>query len=112
MKSVFNSLPNNKILALSKLKAFADDMFNVVQMMQFFLDRVENNVGKGENAGYIENIAGKGLSAFSPFPAMFSKGLFFRVKKTQDLCVNSLPNDKFLDWSKFKAFADDKLNVG
>ena len=22
-----------------------------------------------------------------------------------------LPNDKFLDWSKFKAFADDKINV-
>ena len=24
---------------------------------------------------------------------------------------NSLPNDKILDWSKFKAFADDKINV-
>ena len=24
---------------------------------------------------------------------------------------NSLPNDKILDWSKFKAFADDKMNV-
>ena len=24
---------------------------------------------------------------------------------------NSLPNNKILDWSKFKAFADDKLNV-
>ena len=23
---------------------------------------------------------------------------------------NSLPNDKILDWSKFKAFADDKIN--
>ena len=23
----------------------------------------------------------------------------------------SLPNDKFYDWSKFKAFADDKINV-
>ena len=21
------------------------------------------------------------------------------------------PNDKYLDWSKFKAFADDKINV-
>ena len=27
------------------------------------------------------------------------------------LCINSLPNDKILDWSKFKAFADDKINV-
>ena len=25
---------------------------------------------------------------------------------------NSLPNNKILDWSKFKAFADDKVNVG
>ena len=24
---------------------------------------------------------------------------------------NSLPNDKTLDWSKLKAFADDKINV-
>ena len=23
---------------------------------------------------------------------------------------NTLPNDKFLDWSKFKALADDKIN--
>ena len=24
---------------------------------------------------------------------------------------NSLPNDKILDWSKLKAFADDKINI-
>ena len=24
---------------------------------------------------------------------------------------NSLPNDKILDWSKLKAFADDKIKV-
>ena len=24
---------------------------------------------------------------------------------------NSLPNDKKLDWAKFRAFADDKINV-
>ena len=24
---------------------------------------------------------------------------------------NSFPDDKILDWSKFKAFADDKINV-
>ena len=24
--------------------------------------------------------------------------------------LNFLPNDNFLDWTKFKAFADDKLN--
>ena len=25
--------------------------------------------------------------------------------------INLLPNHKFLDWSKLKAFADDKINV-
>ena len=27
------------------------------------------------------------------------------------LCTDSLPNDKFSDSSKLKAFADDKINV-
>ena len=27
------------------------------------------------------------------------------------LFINSLPNGKFLDWSKWKALADDKINV-
>ena len=25
--------------------------------------------------------------------------------------LNSLPNEKFIDWSKLKAFADDEINV-
>ena len=28
-----------------------------------------------------------------------------------DVLFNSLPDDKTLDWSKFKAFADDKINA-
>ena len=47
-----NSLPNDKILDLSKLKAFADINFNVTKMMISVFERVEKNVGKGENAGY------------------------------------------------------------
>ena len=27
------------------------------------------------------------------------------------MVFNPLPNDKILDWSKLKAFADDKINV-
>ena len=46
------SLPNYKILDLSKLKAFADDNLNVNQKLKFALGRVENIVAKGENAGY------------------------------------------------------------
>ena len=26
-------------------------------------------------------------------------------------CINSLPNDNIFDWSKLKAFADDKMNL-
>ena len=31
--------------------------------------------------------------------------------KIVESLFNSLPNDKFLDWSKLKGLADDKLNV-
>ena len=47
-----NSLPNDKILDLSNLEAVADDKINVTQNLKFEFGRVENNVGKGENAGY------------------------------------------------------------
>ena len=47
-----NPLPNNKIFNWFKLKAFADDNLNVTKMMIPLDDRVENIVGKEENAGY------------------------------------------------------------
>ena len=37
---------------MTKLKAFPDDKLNIVKMMISRFDRVENTVGKGENAGY------------------------------------------------------------
>ena len=36
----------------SKLKQFAENIIKVAQMEKFVPDRVENSVGKGENAGY------------------------------------------------------------
>ena len=39
------------ILHKSKMKDFADDKMNVTQKLNFVLGRVENIVGKGENAG-------------------------------------------------------------
>ena len=45
-------MPNDKILDVTKLKAFADDKINIAQMMTSVYDSVENIVGKGENAGY------------------------------------------------------------
>ena len=48
-----NSLPNDNILDQTNFIAFADDNYlNVVQIMICVPDRVENIVGKRENAGY------------------------------------------------------------
>ena len=45
-------VPNDKILNLSKQKAFADYRMNVAKMRIYVFKRAENIVGKGEIAGY------------------------------------------------------------
>ena len=45
-----NSLSDDKILPLSKLKASADNNFNVAKMVHFFCDGEANIVGIEENA--------------------------------------------------------------
>ena len=72
----FNPLPEDKILDRSNLKGFAEDKIDVTEKLKFVLGRVENIVGKGENAG-------------SPFPTMFSKGFFLRVVKSLDCVVKN-----------------------
>ena len=63
-----NPVPDDKILPLSKLKAFADDNFDVAQIVKFFSSRVEKNiVEKGENAGF---------QHFLLFPQCFQKVSF------------------------------------
>ena len=47
-----NPLANDNILEVTKLKAFADDKLNIPKMMNSLLDREENTVGKGANAGH------------------------------------------------------------
>ena len=42
----------NNNLACPKLKVFADDKINATQTLKFVTGRVENIVGKTENAGY------------------------------------------------------------
>ena len=61
-------------------------------------------MGKGEIARYEQ---------FLLFPQCFQKVCFPGVSKGVIVWewVNSLPNNKSLNWSKFKAFADDKINV-
>ena len=48
----FNSLPNDKFIDWSKLKDLADNKINATEKLKFLLGRVENIVGKGENAGH------------------------------------------------------------
>ena len=62
--TIFNSLPNDKFSDWSKLKAFADDKLNLTEKLKLELERVENIVGKGENAGY---------QHFLLFPQCFQK---------------------------------------
>ena len=47
-----NPFPDDKILGLSKLKAFADDKLNITQTITAVAHCRENIVGKEENADY------------------------------------------------------------
>ena len=67
------SLKNDKILHLSKFKAFADDKIILTQKLKFVLGKVKNIVGKGENAGY---------QHFLLFPQCFQKAFFPRGVKS------------------------------
>ena len=75
-----NHLPNDKILDVTKLKAFADDKMNVAQMMISVFDRMENIVGKGENAGY---------QHFLLFPQCFQKASLLGFVKSRDCVAKS-----------------------
>ena len=46
------SLYQTTFLDLPKLKTYADNQINVTEKLKFVLGRVENIVGKEENAGY------------------------------------------------------------
>ena len=74
---LFNALPNDRILNMTKLKSLADDKLKVSKMRISLFDRVENAVGKGENTGY---------QHFLLFP-VFSKAVFFRVVNSRDCVV-------------------------
>ena len=73
-----NSLPNDKILDWSKLKAFADNKINATEKFKFGLERVENILGKSRKCW---------LPAFPPFPTVFSKDFFRWVVKSRDCVV-------------------------
>ena len=68
-----NSLPNDKFLDCSKLKALADDKVNVTEELKFVSGIVENKE-KGENAGY---------QHFILFLQCFEKPFFSRLLKVR-----------------------------
>ena len=77
-----DSLPNDKILDWSKLKAYADDKKKkkMDQQFKFVHGRVENIVGKGENAGF---------QHFLRLLQRFQKSFSLGVVKSRDCVVKS-----------------------
>ena len=51
MQLVGYPFPNDKSFDVNKLKAFADNKIKVAQMITSLIYKIENTVGKGENAG-------------------------------------------------------------
>ena len=89
---VYNTLPNEKkSFDLSKLK------IKTTQLLKFVLEKVENIVGKGENAGY---------QHFLLLLQCFQKLSFFNhgtiTKKQHAGVYNTLQNEKNLNLSKLK----------
>ena len=82
-----SSLIYSNNLNLSKFKAFQDDKFRVVKMLDFVMERLEYVFGKQANAGYHH-------FRFA-FSEMFSKVLFHRVVKSQGFLLQHSLNPDF-----------------
>ena len=78
----FYPLPDDKILGLPKLKAFADDKLNVTQNVKYVFHRIENIVGKEENA----------VTSIFFFSHHVFKRLFPPVRQKSSLCGKGLRN--------------------
>ena len=75
--TIFNPLPEDKILDWSKLKQFPDDNFKFDENSRKFSKQLENNMGKREIAHYEQ---------FLLFPQCFQKASKGRQKVS--LCGN------------------------
>ena len=60
-------LPKDNFFEWIKLKALAEDNLDITEIVIYVFNRVENILGKGENAGY---------QHFLFFLTMFSKDIF------------------------------------
>ena len=75
-------LKENKILALSKLKAVVHNKLKFTQNIEFVLNWVENIMGKKRKCW---------LQARSPFPTIFLKGFFLKIVKGCHYVVKGKP---------------------
>ena len=62
-------------------QSIADHKLNAIEKLKFVLGKVENMVGKGENAGF---------QHFLLFPQCFQKASFLGVVKNPDCVVKGL----------------------
>ena len=69
---LINPLADDKISGLPKLKSFADDKLNLAQNIKVVFHKIENIVGKEENAGY---------QHFLLFPQCFQKAFSSSTSK-------------------------------
>ena len=97
----FNSLPNDKIFIKSRFKALADNKIVVTQKLKFVLERVQNIVGKGENAGH------QHFLHFPPqcflrlsFPEVFKVRIVWERVKAGNYSINPLPHKSLRDYDK------------
>ena len=95
-----------------KLKAFADDKLNVARMLISLLHRMENTVGKGENAGYqhflLFPLCFPKPSSLGSLKLLYTNSVSLEESKICHLGrINPLPDNKILDWSKLKQIEDD-----
>ena len=104
MMLLFNPLPDDQILALSNLKAFADNKVNITPCIKFVFHRIENIVGKGENVTSIFSFSHNVFNPFSnekfkTFPN--SKSLQRTVQNLMKMAESS-PNGCKTLWEKEK----------
>ena len=90
-----------KILSLPKLKAFADDKLNVTQNIKVVFYRIENVVGKEENAGD---------QYFLLFLQCFQKAFSFSQKSS--LCGKGLTFRELTKAKKFRPRSTCAVRAG
>ena len=92
-----NSLPNDKILEWSKFKEFADDKIDFIEKLKVGWVRVENIVGKGENAGYQHFLLFHSVFKSPLFQGRLKSGLHGKelIYITAFQCSYTLKNNHF-----------------